>query len=706
MKNEISIENCVLKYEEKEIPLISGEFHYWRVFIENWDKIIQKVSELGLNVISSYIPWNYHEISPKKYDFTGETSPQKNLLKFIETCQRYDMYLILRPGPYIYSEWEFGGVPERASQHDRLSEEFLTMSKDYIYAVSSVIKPYQITKGGNIILVQADNEPYPPIESRGTQMGGFGEDGYFKDWLRKRYDDDIQSLNKRWKTSLKSFDQACIYFHEAYVDENLEMGERLLNHKDVYARYQDTHDFIGDYANQIVGRVKDWLVDAGIDVPIYANGWSPLFQDFKKFMDIVQLAGSDIYPYPFFETSQGTNDHWLYNLDIIKQQEADVTNGNVWSAEFQSGIYPITAGYLKPEHFSHVCFSLMAKGLKGWNWYMLVNRDNWVNSPINEWGRPNEYFSEFRNIVEITKAVEPWKTNELCDLSLMVYKPHRVIDPGNFLKVFDVLEKSDLSFSYFKFNDQKAPKSQILLYSGSSWLENDIAKEILQFIEEGGTFISFSSYPREDSNGMKLKKLSFIDPLGARPVHCPINISYMGYQTILKDVGHLGSKINLFYYDDIKNVVPIEAQLSIQAKETLVDIGSVNSERFTIGYKKYIGKGQLILIGANPSKDLLELVLQGESILPYAKSSLSQVRTTLFKHDDGHLILYVINFSDEALKASVRLNTSRLSYRKGQRFKIRRLDSNIEEIIDNNYLQDLVVTLLAKEVAIYKIFPF
>lgn len=38
-------------------------------------------------------------------------SPFLDVVEFIKIAQEEDLFVILRPGPYICAEWEFGGLP-------------------------------------------------------------------------------------------------------------------------------------------------------------------------------------------------------------------------------------------------------------------------------------------------------------------------------------------------------------------------------------------------------------------------------------------------------------------------------------------------------------------------------------------------------------------------------------------------------------------
>lgn len=660
LKSNIKIENCVLHYKGKEIPLMSGEFHYWRVLAENWEIIAEKIKEMGFNAIATYIPWNYHELEPEVYDFYGNTSPQRNLDKFLTLMEKAGLYVIIRPGPYIYSEWPFGGVPERCSKFHRLSTEFLAMSKHYINAVSTIIRPHQITYGGSIIICQADNEAYPAIESQGTEMGCFEHDGKFKLFLRNKYNNDINELNKIWQTSYTDFNQCCVYFHESYVNIDLPMAERILCADEYRMRYADTSDFIGTYASEIVFNVASWLRDAGIDIPISANGWSPLYQDFKKMTDIVDICGSDIYPEEFFKYRKIARDNWFYNLDIIKQQEADVSGNNVWSAEFQSGLYPISVvGYLPTDHFPFITLSLMAAGLKGINYYMLVARDNWCHCPINEWGETNEYYEPMKVALKTVKKVEPWNCENVYDISLLTFKPHRVIDPGNFDKCFDALTESDISFCYYNPEAGDMPKTKILLYGGGDWITHAVADKLKEFVENGGTLFAFNRFPHKDEFGNHLD-IGFSSPDGARPVNLPINILIDEYKFEIKNVGHMGRKINLFYYGSIDGK-PITAILDTGAAEMLVDLKVAQQTTFNLGYIKTIGLGRIIHIGTAANGNVLKNVLSAINLDLSVTTYVPNLLTNILKHKDGRKFIALTNKNDYDVKAEIMVSGKSLS---------------------------------------------
>lgn len=68
------------------------------------------VKALGLNALSVYVMWNYHEVEKGKFDYTTEN---KDLNKFLDLAEKYGMKVLFRPGPYVCAEWDFGGLPAR-----------------------------------------------------------------------------------------------------------------------------------------------------------------------------------------------------------------------------------------------------------------------------------------------------------------------------------------------------------------------------------------------------------------------------------------------------------------------------------------------------------------------------------------------------------------------------------------------------------------
>ncbi|XP_035839971.1 beta-galactosidase 10-like [Helianthus annuus] len=72
-----------------------------------WPGLVKTAKEGGVDVIETYVFWNGHEPSPGNYYFGG----RYDLPKFVKIVQDAGMLLILRIGPFVAAEWNFGGIP-------------------------------------------------------------------------------------------------------------------------------------------------------------------------------------------------------------------------------------------------------------------------------------------------------------------------------------------------------------------------------------------------------------------------------------------------------------------------------------------------------------------------------------------------------------------------------------------------------------------
>ena len=144
----------------KPIQIHSGEMHYSRIPQPYWRHRLKMMKAMGLNAVATYVFWNYHEIAPGVWDFkTGN----KNLAEYIKIAQEEGLFVILRPGPYVCAEWEFGGYPWFLQNVPNMvirgnNKEYLTATKVYFTELYNQVKDLQITKGGPIIMVQGENE--------------------------------------------------------------------------------------------------------------------------------------------------------------------------------------------------------------------------------------------------------------------------------------------------------------------------------------------------------------------------------------------------------------------------------------------------------------------------------------------------------------------------------------------------------------------
>lgn len=144
----------------KPFVIRAGELHFPRIPREYWEQRIEMCKAMGMNTICIYLFWNYHEQQPGVFDFNG----QKDVAAFVRLIQKHGMYCIVRPGPYACAEWDMGGLPwwllKKKDIQVRTKDDayFMERAQKYLHEVGKQLAPLQIQNGGNIIMVQVENE--------------------------------------------------------------------------------------------------------------------------------------------------------------------------------------------------------------------------------------------------------------------------------------------------------------------------------------------------------------------------------------------------------------------------------------------------------------------------------------------------------------------------------------------------------------------
>uniref|UniRef100_G1RPR3 Beta-galactosidase n=1 Tax=Nomascus leucogenys TaxID=61853 RepID=G1RPR3_NOMLE len=161
--------------EGHKFLIFGGSIHYFRVPREYWRDRLLKLKACGFNTVTTYVPWNLHEPERGKFDFSGNM----DLEAFVLMAAEIGLWVILRPGPYICSEMDLGGLPSWLLQDPQLL--LRTTNKGFIEAVEKYfdhliprVIPLQYRQGGPVIAVQVENE-----------YGSFNKDKTYMPYLHK-----------------------------------------------------------------------------------------------------------------------------------------------------------------------------------------------------------------------------------------------------------------------------------------------------------------------------------------------------------------------------------------------------------------------------------------------------------------------------------------------------------------------------------------
>ena len=239
--------------------------HYFRIPREYWRDRLLKLKECGFNCVETYTCWNLHEPREGEYDFSG----MLDVAEYVKTAEELGLYVILRPGPYICAEWDFGGLPAWLHKYPGMqfrcyNEIYLEKVRKYFGVLLENLREHFASNGGNIIMLQIENE-----------YGSYGDD--------KRY---LQALLDIYK----DMGIDCLFFTSDGPGHVMLNGGTLpnvlsvanfgskpeMNFEVMKERYPDQPLMCGEYWN---GWYERW------GEPAHWRDPQEVLDDFKTFLD-------------------------------------------------------------------------------------------------------------------------------------------------------------------------------------------------------------------------------------------------------------------------------------------------------------------------------------------------------------------------------------------------------------------------------------
>jgi hypothetical protein len=522
--------------------MVGGEVHYGRVQRRYWGAILDSARELGIEVIASYMMWEFHERQEGQYDFSL-------LHEFLAEVERRGFKVLARPGPFYYSEWRNLGIPDHAVPFGKHDPEFRRKAAAWIRRVMEEIRPYL---GRLIIAVQADNEidPMPHF---------WGEDQGFAAWLKQRYG-TIAALNEAWGTAYADFSEPIPTLTPFVEDQRLRDG----------CRYR--YDLATDYAR--------WTIDEfrrnGCSVPILLNTWPGV--DAQHWHDLADLA--DIYgidPYPSNECEQDFR-YFRERLRLLR-----TVTPNPYIAEFGSGIWHgMPNREYTPDHYRLTALTALASGVRGWNWYMLHDRDNWHGAPMNERGvlRP-DLAGAFKQAVGwyhiLRDAPRPaasfavawsWHYHQVAQI-----RKRDAADP-----LFDVLHRMGIEYDFVDVDRDFEPPP-LLMSAGRI----EQPGRLWDYAKQGGRLVLFQELidgcPRPDGT------------------------SHPGATRLETSLGFVTDGA-VFNYRHVPGTPITARQLAMVADDDQRRLWDLATGRtYITGYVQECGRGSVMVLGCPPSRD-------------------------------------------------------------------------------------------------------
>lgn len=158
-KHTFTVEGNEFVMDGKPFRYVSGSYHYFRQHPDYWEENIKKMANCGLNALQTYVAWNVHEPQPGQYNWEGFG----DLERFVNLCEKYGLYVILRPGPFICAEWEGAGFPYWLQKTGivkirQMDDLWLKYNDAWLEVLYNKMRSHFFVNGGNILSIQIENE--------------------------------------------------------------------------------------------------------------------------------------------------------------------------------------------------------------------------------------------------------------------------------------------------------------------------------------------------------------------------------------------------------------------------------------------------------------------------------------------------------------------------------------------------------------------
>jgi hypothetical protein len=558
------IKNKGLFIKGRRVPILSGEIQFFRMEPEAWDHSLFNLKAAGIPIVSTYLSWRRFSTGPDSYDLEGRTDPRLDVKRFLNLCIKHGLWVTLKPGPWICAEEANGGYPDWLVKQSQLQvrdnegavvlgynppfaspipsylhPDYLKHVKKWISQVDEYLADY-FYPNGPIILVQLDNEPgmtfHDKIFESDYNEVNVGAGGHFHNWLRQKYI-SIESLNRRYRSAWGGFTE---------VPAPRALSLHGLEELPAYFDWVEFKEFLLSKHVEMIG---DMHLAKGINQVLFTINYNehPVLSVPNNFamLELVSgMGGFDYYP------RMPLSDVGLRNIALFVGYSR-ACNVIPWSPEIMSGIWSFKGqeydpGKLEARDFEFLFLSCVAWGLKGMNFYMFADRDNWIQSPLTASGLPSANLESVQSTVKlIVEEPDFEQFDRRQAVAILYYRPYAresFIAAGSktnhlkddwplgaaykqFEQVFECLHQLNLDPAVVDpwLDSQDWGKHQIIFVPAGPYMDLDCLKSIQRFSEKGGSVVWCGAVPTLDLDFQPLP--NGIVPVKIQPLYLSGSIS-------------------------------------------------------------------------------------------------------------------------------------------------------------------------------------
>ncbi len=656
--------------------LISGEFHYFRVPTDDWKRRMELFKEAGGNCLATYVPWMIHE--PEEGHIVFDDMPNRSLTRFLETAKEAGLVVVLRPGPYQYSElindglptWLTAKYPELLARNIRgeifcksavsyLHPLFLEKARRYFAAFADVVRPFA---DDPVVMLQTDNElsgiqiwngslDYHPLT-----MGIGTEDGRYPRFLREKYG-TLEAVRKAYGIEASGWS-------EVLPAESQDRSDPA-----ICRRMKDYYDFYCGTMAEYLRLLSDWLYEDGLTLPICHNSANPnmngMFLETVKTMDKPFLLGSDHY-YTLNSGWAQNNPTPQYAVHVFHSMETMRLMGMPPAVLEMPGGSPSDTPPILPEDLLACYMTNLAMGMKGVNYYIYTGGPNFpdtgatcriydYNAPVHANGTLNETYQSLKTFDSFLKD-HAWMQRGKRRSSAAIGFEWDNLRAGNFDCTSQALSRSD-SWEFARLGviytmmcsrlapelislDQELDLSRPLIVPAPSAMSKQAQQKLIDFVENGGQLLILGTLPETDQD---------LNP-------CTLLREYLGSPE-LKEPESRTCIVSCPPLEGVYGMTPIHRMETVPEGASVLATDRLGGG--ILGFSETHGNGTVLYLACKWKMTtfdqplLLEILLEQLGAKPCVRASNRNIFTALLEDNDGHETALVLNLYSSPQKTKV-----------------------------------------------------
>jgi beta-galactosidase len=534
----------IFHLDGKKTFFLSADYPYYRDSVDNWADRIEQLKSAHIQVISFYVPWRHHAVNGG-IDFDGSTIANRNVKRFIEICAEKEMYVLLKPGPFIHAETDYGGLPDFVNPDNDSEIDPMLSGKGVKRAWQQTLPAPNDSKFNRLIkdwfeqvneqLIKPNTYPHGPIISLQILNEGVYSDAQhpvteydysstsievFRSFLAEKYN-NIKNYNHLHHTSVTSFTE---------IVPVSELGE--ITHEADLLRYLDWAEYQSYYMEKLY---TDWGGYIETDLPYILNLNPPHdreqgYDDWFNRLEIEKFTNQS-YGYTNW-IGVVSHDESAFNRYLLLTKRGRGPNlEENWGF---SKLYDYRYKYTAIPFFQTVM--AVAGGASGYNIYTGVSTDQWDDgidsmqekpypdcSPITETGELtpkyyslkllNRFLHEFGSDLMECQAYSPltWGIyNRYAQIGCwgmeakianLGRKPIH-LGQGGFDRFQAISRKYNIDYKLLNLASgvPSIADYPIITLTGGFFMEAEVQENLVSYVKEGGKLVLTHDVPVLDEN--------------------------------------------------------------------------------------------------------------------------------------------------------------------------------------------------------------